>query len=1003
LSPARKPTAVKPLRIEPEPEPAKPQFLQKSAPQPVPRRISSRAPKPEIANEPEIIPKRISARAKPVSTKSPASAEPAPEPAVKQKPAEALKAESKREVKAKSERSGKAPNWAHKKVAAVLIAMIVLLSGTAVALVIKIRAQKHSTTSQAERPNETGDVHDSDTPGGVVHQVNLPGKLRLPRLHATSHTNLLLARNGAVASGCANPHFLNDGDAINYDGNSGYAYSDNNNPNEMMTITLREPTEMNHIRFLLWDKDDRSYRYILSTSMDGKTFNPIHDNSKKDSRSWQEIYFPTQKVKAVAIKGVANSANNQLHVVEVEAYNESGSPVMSDGFESPTIGPNNFQYKPKDATWEFIDQAGISGNNSGFTSGAGRAPEGGQVAFVQGNGSFSRSVDLAAGTYLLSFLDAQRVSTQQSFQVVRVSVDSKEIGTFRPAGGNFQPESKNFTVSAGKHTIAFSGVNPNGGDNSVLIDNVVLRSAGPEEEAPKKRTPPHGPAKSGAQLKPGIWAEYFDGLDYYATADDIPDFARAQNGLDLCASTPAPAGQGLHNWPFAGACAAVFSGYIKLDKQGLYTFFLESENGSRLYIDGTLLIDNDGNHGLQETWEQIDLAAGLHRIWLEYYTTGVATGLNVSIKARGEIREFLTSKMLLYDSSETSAPAESQAKSVNLAAQPQVKFLSRDDKRGGTWQKDLGKDGYVIFNKQGGGQHLQKLPPYILALNSYADHCVWQVGQDLRGLEEPAGGGQRLCSCEYSGNEVLIEIRAARNTINRLSLYCLDFDPCGRKQKIQFSDGEKVLNEMEVGDMSKGTWLHYEVAGSLNIKLINLSPTNAVIAGVFWDSDRGVHYRAPKQGQPASDVKPGLVSEYFDGLATYPTDDDVPTFCRLEHTVAFGATPAASGGRELHGWPFAGVSAALFHGCIKIPQDDKYTFVLESDDGSRFYVDGNKLIDNDGAHPMKKVEGSIDLKAGLHRVWIEWYNSAGPFGLNLFMKQKDGKEVPIPAEMLFHE
>ena len=51
---------------------------------------------------------------------------------------------------------------------------------------------------------------------------------------------------------------------------------------------------------------------------------------------------------------------------------------------------------------------------------------------------------------------------------------------------------------------------------------------------------------------------------------------------------------------------------------------------------------------------------------------------------------------------------------------------------------------------------------------------------------------------------------------------------------------------------------------------------------------------------------------------------------------------------------------------------------------------------------MKKVEGSIDLKAGLHRIWVEWYNAGGPMGLNLFIK-KDGKELPIPSDMLFHE
>ena len=43
--------------------------------------------------------------------------------------------------------------------------------------------------------------------------------------------------------------------------------------------------------------------------------------------------------------------------------------------------------------------------------------------------------------------------------------------------------------------------------------------------------------------------------------------------------------------------AFVFEGYIKISKDGVYTFFTESDDGSLLYIDDMLIVDNDGNHG----------------------------------------------------------------------------------------------------------------------------------------------------------------------------------------------------------------------------------------------------------------------------------------------------------------------------------------------------------------------------------------------------------------------
>ena len=52
--------------------------------------------------------------------------------------------------------------------------------------------------------------------------------------------------------------------------------------------------------------------------------------------------------------------------------------------------------------------AGVSSNGSAFTSGNPNAPDGSQVAFLQGTGSMSQSVYLDAGTYSLSFLAAQR-------------------------------------------------------------------------------------------------------------------------------------------------------------------------------------------------------------------------------------------------------------------------------------------------------------------------------------------------------------------------------------------------------------------------------------------------------------------------------------------------------------------------------------------------------------------------------------------------------------------
>jgi hypothetical protein len=123
--------------------------------------------------------------------------------------------------------------------------------------------------------------------------------------------------------------------------------------------------------------------------------------------------------------------------------------------------------------WLFTGTAGISSNGSGFTAGNPNAPDGNQVAFLQGASTMSQAVSLNAGTYNLSFLAAQRAG-QSHYQEIEVLVDGTQIGTVIPnstAYGLY--ETSSFTVTVGGlHTVQFVGLNPLGGDNTAFIDDV---------------------------------------------------------------------------------------------------------------------------------------------------------------------------------------------------------------------------------------------------------------------------------------------------------------------------------------------------------------------------------------------------------------------------------------------------------------------------------------------------------------------------------------------------
>jgi hypothetical protein len=154
-------------------------------------------------------------------------------------------------------------------------------------------------------------------------------------------------------------------------------------------------------------------------------------------------------------------------------------PVGDAGFEQVQVGAGQFQYDPTGSAWTFAGSSGISANGSGFTAGNPPAPEGTQVAFLQGTGSFSQSVaGWAAGSHTLSFDAAQRGNVQASRQDFEVLVDSTVVGTFTPSGTSYQAyTTAAFTVTAGAHTIKFLGLDSAGGDNTAFLDEIRVQPA----------------------------------------------------------------------------------------------------------------------------------------------------------------------------------------------------------------------------------------------------------------------------------------------------------------------------------------------------------------------------------------------------------------------------------------------------------------------------------------------------------------------------------------------
>jgi hypothetical protein len=78
--------------------------------------------------------------------------------------------------------------------------------------------------------------------------------------------------------------------------------------------------------------------------------------------------------------------------------------------------------------------------------------------------------------------------------------------------------------------------------------------------------------------------------------------------------------------PFIGKEASSFGilmeGFLKIDLAGKYSFYTQTDDGSKLYIDGKEVVNHDGDHGVIERTGAVELSAGQHKIGVAYYNGG---------------------------------------------------------------------------------------------------------------------------------------------------------------------------------------------------------------------------------------------------------------------------------------------------------------------------------------------------------------------------------------------
>jgi hypothetical protein len=380
-----------------------------------------------------------------------------------------------------------------------------------------------------------------------------------------------------------------------------------------------------------------------------------------------------------------------------------------------------------------------------------------------------------------------------------------------------------------------------------------------------------------------------------------------------------------------------YTGYINVPTDGYYSFFTNSDDGSRLYIGNDLVVDNDSKHGPQERWGAIGLKAGKHSITVQYFDYANGESLTVSYSGPGISKQSIPASVLFSGTTVTTLrDPENPANTVNgldyayyegiFTVLPNFNNLT-PLKTGNVTTFDLSPrlhDDYFAFKYTG---YINVPTDGIYTFYTNSDD-----GSNL-----------------YIGNQVVVAndgLHASKEMSGTIGLKA----------------GKHALTV---------TFFEYNGGQVLTVSYAGPGIAKQVVpASALFRVPTSVTLRDPDN--PANTVN-GCNYNYYEGQYTTIPNTDMLTPVKTGVINNFLITPRLR----------SDYFVFKFTGYIQVNTDGVYTFYTNSDDGSKLYIGTQVVVNNDGLHALKEQSGTIGLKAGKHAITITYLEYTGSQILNV--------------------
>ena len=188
----------------------------------------------------------------------------------------------------------------------------------------------------------------------------------------------------------------------------------------------------------------------------------------------------------------------------------------------------------------------------------------------------------------------------------------------------------------------------------------------------------------------------------------------------------------------------------------------------------------------------------------------------------------------------------------------------------------------------------------------------------------------------------------------------------------------------------------------------------ADVLGISFTPDNGVSQspiRPDFKGTPLAELEENLDKGQFPALGKLSSRRNGVRYTYHEGEVKsvdeLDSLPVVGRG-ILPNFQFDNAKKAEYFGfqykaLLKVEKAGRYHIMCASDDGTKVWLDGKLILDNDGAHGTSWVESYATLGSGFHRLEVKYFQKTGGKTLELTWEGPDFSETPLPSSALFVE